>query len=182
MQQLKLEKEEDYCSPQLFKLANDFLLHNQKADNWFLQLECFDPHEPFHAPERLRSQYKTSYKGPILDWPIYDKVTETPEEIAELRANYSALVSMTDEYFGELLDYFDEHDMWSDTALVLTTDHGFLLGEHDCCPKIAEHDTLAYLLICSKAWQQRFARYIVRDGNVAHIQQCRHYVSGLGQH
>ena len=24
-----------------------------------------------------------------------------------------------------------EHDLWNDTAIVLTTDHGFLLGEHD---------------------------------------------------
>ena len=35
---------------------------------------------------------------------------------------------MCDDYFGELLDYFDAHDLWKDTALVLTTDHGFLLG------------------------------------------------------
>jgi arylsulfatase A-like enzyme len=34
-------------------------------------------------------------------------------------------------YLGKLLDYFDAHGMWKDTALVLTTDHGFLLGEHD---------------------------------------------------
>src|SRR5215204_2512308 len=32
---------------------------------------------------------------------------------------------------NQLLDYFDENDLWRDTALVLTTDHGFLLGEHD---------------------------------------------------
>src|SRR5215204_3156422 len=32
---------------------------------------------------------------------------------------------------NQLLDYFDEHDLWKDTALVVTTDHGFLLGEHD---------------------------------------------------
>ena len=32
---------------------------------------------------------------------------------------------------GQLLDYFDAHDLWSDTALIVTTDHGFLLGEHD---------------------------------------------------
>jgi hypothetical protein len=38
---------------------------------------------------------------------------------------------MCDEYFGKLLDYFDEHNLWRDTAIVLTTDHGFLLGEHD---------------------------------------------------
>ncbi len=32
---------------------------------------------------------------------------------------------------AQLLDYFDRHDLWKDTALVVTTDHGFLLGEHD---------------------------------------------------
>ena len=123
--------EEDYCSPQLFALADDFLQRNHGSDNWLLQLECFDPHEPFHAPPRFRDRYKTSYEGPILDWPIYDRVKESPEEIAELRANYAALVTMTDEYFGKLLDIFDQHNLWADTALVLTTDHGFLLGEHD---------------------------------------------------
>lgn len=123
--------ESDYCGPQVFGLAHEFLEQNHKDDNWFLQLECFDPHEPFHAPQRFRDMYPTDYKGPILDWPLYNRVTETPEEIAELRANYAALTTMCDEYFGKLLDFFDENNMWKDTCLVLTTDHGFLLGEHD---------------------------------------------------
>jgi arylsulfatase A-like enzyme len=38
---------------------------------------------------------------------------------------------MCDAYFGQLLDYFDEHDLWKDTALILSTDHGYLLAEHD---------------------------------------------------
>ena len=140
-------EEEDYCSPQLFNLADEFLQVNQKSDNWLLQLECFDPHEPFHAPERFRQKYETSYKGPILDWPIYDRVKETPEEIAELRANYAALVTMTDEYFGRLLDIFDDKEMWSDTALILTTDHGFLLGEHDWWAKnrMPVYDEIAHI-------------------------------------
>ena len=140
-------EEEDYCSPQLFNLADEFLQINHKSDNWLLQLECFDPHEPFHAPERFRQKYQTSYKGPILDWPIYDRVKETPEEIAELRANYAALVTMTDEYFGKLLDIFDEKEMWSDTALILTTDHGFLLGEHDWWAKnrMPVYDEIAHI-------------------------------------
>ena len=139
--------EGEYCSPQLFKLANEFLQRNHQSDNWLLQLECFDPHEPFHAPPRFRDKYKTSYNGPILDWPIYDRVKESPEEIAELRANYAALVTMTDEYFGKLLNIFDQYDLWSDTALVLTTDHGFLLGEHDWWAKnrMPVYDEIAHI-------------------------------------
>ncbi|MFT4726474.1 MAG: arylsulfatase A-like enzyme [Granulosicoccus sp.] len=123
--------EADYCGPQVFNLAHEFLMKNHSEQDWLLQLECFDPHEPFHAPQRFRDMYPRQYSGPILDWPIYDRVTETPEEIAELRANYAALTTMCDEYFGKLLDFFDENDLWKDTCLILTTDHGFLLGEHD---------------------------------------------------
>jgi arylsulfatase A-like enzyme len=126
-----VNEEADYCGPQVFALGQEFLETNHRDDNWFLQLECFDPHEPFHAPPRFREMYPTNYEGPILDWPLYKKVTETPEEIAELRANYAALTTMCDAYFGRLLDFFDANDLWRDTCLVLTTDHGFLLGEHD---------------------------------------------------
>ncbi len=48
-----------------------------------------------------------------------------------MKANYAALLTMCDEYFGKIIDYFDEHDMWSNTSLMLTTDHGFMLEEHE---------------------------------------------------
>jgi arylsulfatase A-like enzyme len=126
-----IKEESDLPSVKCFKSGFDFLDLNRNADNWFLQIETFDPHEPFFAPERLRSKFKTHYKGPILDWPRYAKVTEEKNEIAELRANYMALLCLCDELLGEVLDYFDKYNMWADTALILTTDHGFMLGEHE---------------------------------------------------
>jgi arylsulfatase A-like enzyme len=66
-----------------------------------------------------------------LDWPQYDRVKESPSEVDELKANYLALVSLCDYLLGSILDYFDENNLWEDTTLVLTTDHGFMLGEHD---------------------------------------------------
>lgn len=126
-----IREESDFTSPRCFASAFDFLDRNREADDWLMMLECFDPHEPFHAPERFSEAYQSGYEGKILDWPRYAEVTESQEEIAEIRANYAALLSMCDEYFGRLLDYFDIHDLWKDTALVLTTDHGFLLSEHD---------------------------------------------------
>ncbi|MCP4385016.1 MAG: sulfatase-like hydrolase/transferase, partial [Hyphomicrobiales bacterium] len=59
-----------------------------------------------------------------------------PEECDEIRANYCAIVALCDAQMGRLLDYFDEHDLWKDTALVVSTDHGFLLGEHDWWAKL----------------------------------------------
>lgn len=126
-----IREESDFPSVQCFKHGYEFLDANREADNWLLQIETFDPHEPFYAPERFKKPFETGYNGPILDWPRYGKVDELPAEADELRANYYATVSLCDFLLGELLDYFDANDMWKDTALVVTTDHGFLLGEHD---------------------------------------------------
>mgnify|MGYP002876046263 FL=1 len=126
-----LRDEEDFPGPQCITKGLEFLDSNRDADNWMLQIECFDPHEPFHVPEKYRKALPTDYDGPILDWPRYGPCTNTPEEIAEIRANYNALVAMCDHHFGRLLDYFDAHDLWKDTCLVLSTDHGFLLSEHE---------------------------------------------------
>lgn len=121
----------DFPSVRCFDAGLEFLDTNRRADDWLLHLETFDPHEPFHAPAEFRRPYPTDYKGPILDWPPYRRVTETMEECEELRANYAAIVALCDHELGRLMDYMDTHQMWDDTALVVTTDHGFLLGEHD---------------------------------------------------
>ena len=131
-----IKKEEDFCSVKCFDEGLDFLKNNSKADNWFLQIETFDPHEPFYAPERFREDYPTNYKGPIRDWPPYERVSEGPDECDELKANYSAIVALCDAQIGRLLDHFDDNNLWDDTALIVSTDHGFLLGEHDWWAKI----------------------------------------------
>ena len=79
-----IKEEKDFPSVKCFASGLDFLQTNKDADNWFLQLETFDPHEPFFAPERFRETIKTNYRGPRLDWPQYERVTETDEEVAEL--------------------------------------------------------------------------------------------------
>jgi arylsulfatase A-like enzyme len=126
-----IKEEKDFPSVQCFAHGLEFLDMNRDADDWLLQIETFDPHEPFFAPDRFKEPFRTDWDGPIRDWPRYGRVEELPDEANELRANYYAIVSLCDFLLGQLLDYFDEHDLWKDTALVVTTDHGFLLGEHD---------------------------------------------------
>lgn len=126
-----IKQETDFPCVQCFDAALEFLDQNGEHDNWLLQLETFDPHEPFFAPDLYRTTLPSAYDGPTLDWPRYRKVEEAPEEIEELRANYAALVALCDAQLGRILDDFDKHNRWDDTAIVLTTDHGFLLSEHD---------------------------------------------------
>jgi hypothetical protein len=45
---------------------------------------------------------------------------------------------MCDTYLGKVLDLMDSLDLWKDTLLIVNTDHGFLLGEHDWWAKIVQ--------------------------------------------
>ncbi len=112
-----------------------FLEDNKDTDNWFLQIETFDPHEPFFTQPEWKELYPeiAQYTGQKNDWPGYEPVRpgETAKDIAHVRNLYAALTSMCDYYLGKVLDVMDQYNMWDNTMLIINTDHGFLLGEHD---------------------------------------------------
>ncbi|MDA1137460.1 MAG: sulfatase [Planctomycetota bacterium] len=126
-----LYKEENLPQVRTFKQGLKFINENSDFDNWFLQIETFDPHEPFYTLQKHKDLYPHEYDGPHFDWPKYGQVTETPEQVQHMRYEYAALLSMCDEQLGKVLDMMDEKNLWDDTLLIVNTDHGFLLGEHD---------------------------------------------------
>lgn len=133
-----IRSEEEFPQARTFASGENFIRRNREEDNWFVQIETFDPHEPFFAAERYRELYPEQYEGPVFDWPQYRRPTETPEQIAHCRREYKALLSMCDAYLGKVLDLMDELDLWKDTMLIVNTDHGFLLGEHDWWAKCVQ--------------------------------------------
>lgn len=125
-----MEPESQHPQTLTFDAGLDFIEANREQDSWFLQIESFDPHEPFFVAQQYLDLYPDDYDGPHFDWPDYARVSETPEQVAHLRRRYAALVSMCDASLGRVLDRMDEFDLWQDTMLLVHTDHGFLLGEH----------------------------------------------------
>ncbi len=127
--------EADMPQPRTMAAGIEFLRTNAAADNWFLHIETFDPHEPYQVPQRFLDMYAeedADYTGPHFDWPPYRAVRDDEREHARhLRIVNAALVSMCDHYLGRVLDAMDELGLWDDTLLIVNTDHGFLLGEHD---------------------------------------------------
>ena len=125
--------EEDMPSVKTVSAGIDFLDHYHDKDNWFLQCECFDPHEPFYVPDKYRKLYDCCDSHNAFNFPAYSFVEGkyTQEDIQALRKEYCALLSMCDAQLGRILDCMDKYDMWKDTMLIVNTDHGFFLGEHD---------------------------------------------------
>ncbi len=126
--------EADFPQVQTFDAGLRFIEENADADRWVLQIETFDPHEPSFSPESCRELYPdhhAGYEGPHFDWPAYVPAAEPDEVVDHLRHENAALVSLCDRQLGRVLDLMDERGMWDDTMLIVWTDHGFLLGEHE---------------------------------------------------
>lgn len=125
------QKEEHQMSgPRCIESAIQWLDDNGASDNWFLQLELFDPHEPFYVMQKYLDLYGDTWTGPTYDWPNYGLVKDSPKTIEHIKKCYAALLTMTDHWLGKLFDKLDAQGRWDDTLIVLTTDHGTMLGEH----------------------------------------------------
>jgi len=140
--------EEDFFPAKVMTAAARWLEDNARQAPFYLQIESFDVHEPFHIPEPYASMY---WDGPDRDhfnvWPPYQNAERqaafmagtTAEELAFIRSQYAGKLSMVDRWFGEVLAAFDRLSLWDDTVVILTTDHGHDLGEHGGFAKSYPH-------------------------------------------
>jgi arylsulfatase A-like enzyme len=103
-------------------------LEDHKDSNFFLFLHYFDPHENYMLHEDY--DYYPDYDGPLYSGqPIYEGVRDiasslTPEDIEYLKALYDSEISYVDEYLGKLFDKLKELDLYDNTLIIITSDHG----------------------------------------------------------
>jgi arylsulfatase A-like enzyme len=130
LNRLAQREEHQFSGPRCVEHAVRWLEDNKDADDWFCQVELFDPHEPFYVVREYLEMYGDTWEGPIYDWPDYGECKDSPEAIEHIRKCYAALLTMTDKWLGKIWDKLDQTGGWRDTMVVLTTDHGTMLGEH----------------------------------------------------
>ena len=124
--------EYEYPSVRTLYGAAKWLEENHDADNFLLWAEVFDPHEPYDCPKYYLDLYEkpVDYNGYNFTHPNYGYNEFDDAETEHLKRRCKATLTMTDRHLGELLDVMDRYDMWKDTMLIFTTDHGYHLGEH----------------------------------------------------
>ncbi len=127
-----IKTEQDFPLVKTFNSGINFIKNNIN-DDWFLQIESFSPHEPFMATEEFKAMYPCDLSvGKRYEWPDYSPVKDmTQQEIDQVRYAHFASLTMCDYQLGRILDLMDEQNMWDDTMLIVSTDHGFMLSEHD---------------------------------------------------
>jgi arylsulfatase A-like enzyme len=128
--------EEDWFAPRVFSMASEVLRTAEKGQPFFLTVDCFDPHEPWDPPQKYISLYDEGYHGPEPIVPEYsDAGWIGDQELERMRALYAAEVTMTDRWLGKFLDELDSASFAQETLLILLSDHGVALGEHNATGK-----------------------------------------------
>ncbi len=140
-------KELQYDEETQFKSLE--FLRQAPADPWMLTVSFTNPHPPYQVPRK----YWEMYKDADLPMPHYpddmderysdfdlamrrwhglhvrgDEIRD-PENLRAMRRGFAALAHYVDDKIGELLEALEEAGLRDDTIVIVTSDHGEMLGE-----------------------------------------------------
>jgi arylsulfatase A-like enzyme len=116
---------------------------NKKGKPFFMFLHYWDTHVPYSPPQPFNSLfYNGDEKNPLyrgiekvkIMSPLWFQFREWLKEIKDdeyVRAMYDSEIAYLDTAIKELLLSFEKEGLLKDTVIVVTSDHGEALGEHD---------------------------------------------------
>ncbi len=121
-------------------------LEDHGDESFMLNVGLFKPHLSWVVPQEYFDLYPiedivvpgldgddiSGIPAFILDQlPGRGTVPETIEKAKQFMQGYLASVSFVDAQIGRLLDALEDEGIYDDTSIVLFSDHGFHLGDHD---------------------------------------------------
>ena len=86
---------------------------------FFLFLNYYDPHGPYEPPPE--------FLEPIIRAMPTDRPPDPAEKIGAL---YDGEIRFMDHHLGRLLEQLRQWDLYDQSWIIITSDHGELLGEH----------------------------------------------------
>ena len=125
-------------------LAEDFLQEKLAADDpWCCFVSLKEPHDPFICDQSAFDLYEVdkiplppNARDDLHGRPgIYRKAARvwqnfTDQERREAATCYYASITEIDQLFGKFVDLVETNDESENTIIVITSDHGELLGAH----------------------------------------------------
>jgi len=105
----------------------DWLDAQQGERPFFAFLNYFDAHNPYFAPEPFELKFGSKMPENPFIIPGYDY---NEEQIRNFRDAYDSCIAYIDHQIGLLCDELKRRDMFKNTLIIVTSDHGEHFGEH----------------------------------------------------
>ena len=127
-----------------FSNATNCLKRNADHNSFYLQIDEFDPHEPWDPPKEILEQFdpRGYYSKDWSSHPPYAKWKDHMDEetLLSFQARYAGKVVLADRWLGKILDTMDELNLWQNTMVIFHTDHGTFNGDHGRIGKMQTHE------------------------------------------
>lgn len=108
------------------------LLHKHKNRNLFFFVNYLDPHDPYFPhqmdPESGPLSLENGFIRRIENWRRPDLAEVQWDRVNEL---YDQELEYLDKHLGDLFEKLKDLDLWEDSIVIVTSDHGELLGENN---------------------------------------------------
>jgi arylsulfatase A-like enzyme len=126
------KREDDWPQARVMNAARSWLEENGEQP-FFLWVESWRIHEPWVDPAEYVDKYDPGYSGEVVALPSYSPDVDylSPEELRHVQAMYAASVTFTDHCFARLLEHLESAGRLEDTCVVVSSDHGFAVGDHN---------------------------------------------------
>ncbi len=129
----------------------DFLETNRGRHPWLLKLSWLSPRPPQNPAERFTELYRESDLPDLLksSTPLSPAAEGNAELFRKIpsswfrryRELYSSAISQVDYNIGRVLDCLESTDQRRNTLIIFVSDHGDMLGDHDCMEKGLPYDS-----------------------------------------
>ena len=118
--------------------VNDWL-ESQQAP-FFLFVNLLDPHEPYEPPEPFDTRFdgKNPEHGTMMTEKMHARVRFTDEMRAHFVSQYDGETAFTDQALGTILDTLRARPDYGNSVVIVTSDHGEMLGEHQLAGHVVE--------------------------------------------
>jgi choline-sulfatase len=150
---------------------------------WFLCVSYHHPHEPFWPPQDVWDLYEGAeievprfpddmeQRYSMMDrWlnanhgiRFFKEELRNKVSLTRVRRAYYALVTWIDRKVGELIATLKEHDLWEDTVVMFTSDHGDMLCEKSMVQKRIFYDYSARVPLIMRFPHDEHAGTVVKE-------------------
>jgi len=143
---------------EIFPVADQWLRRHGREEDFFLHVNCWDPHTPYRAPdeyyrffrdEPLPAWYSEEIRrrhwagvgphsarevggyddAPAPQWPKQPMVIDSMDAARKMFDGYDAGVRYADDHIGRLMNTLADLGVLDETAVIVSADHGENLGE-----------------------------------------------------
>lgn len=127
-------------------------------EGFCIHLSLLRPHPPWIAPEPYNRLYAPDdladlvraptieaerRQHPYLDWTLHRPRHFAPPDdrkLLRMKASYFGLMTEVDHNLGRLFDHLKANDLWDNTMIIFTSDHGEQMADHWLLGKMGYFD------------------------------------------